>query len=71
MTTQSSRLVIPREVKNRTRFAVRKTTRQLRTLHSAIIAINGTTQTFTPDITTEQQGHSRRDPTFKTHVLSR
>ena len=48
-------LAVSRTVQARTGLAVRNVTRQLRTLRSATIAINGTTQTFAPAITAEQQ----------------
>ena len=48
-------LAVSREVQNRTGLAVRNAVRQLRTLRSATIAINGTTQTFAPAVTTAQQ----------------
>ena len=48
-------LAVSRTVQNRTGLAVRNVIRQLRPLRSATIAINGTTQTFAPDIAAEQQ----------------
>jgi transposase len=48
-------LAVSRTVQARTGLAVRNVTRQLRTLRSTTIAINGTTQTFAPAITAEQQ----------------
>jgi transposase len=48
-------LAISRTVQNRTGLAVANVIKQLRPLRSATIAINGTTQTFAPDIATEQQ----------------
>ena len=48
-------LAVSRTVQNRTGLAVRNVIRQLRPLRSATITINGITQTFAPDIATEQQ----------------
>ncbi|MEV5054346.1 IS1634 family transposase [Arthrobacter sp. LAR12-1-1.1] len=48
-------LAVSRTVQAWTGLAVRNVIRQLRTLRSATIAINGTTQTFAPAITAEQQ----------------
>ena len=48
-------LAVSRTVQNRTGLAVRNVIRQLRPLRSDTIAINGTTQTFAPDIAAEQQ----------------
>lgn len=48
-------LALSRTVQNRTGLAIGNVTKQLRTLRSATIAINGTTQTFAPAITAEQQ----------------
>ncbi|WP_284754779.1 IS1634 family transposase [Arthrobacter sp. efr-133-R2A-120] len=48
-------LALSRTVQNRTGLAVRNVIRQLRPLRSATITINGTTQRFAPDISTEQQ----------------
>ena len=48
-------LALSRAVQNRTGLAVRNVIKQLRPLRSATIAINGTHQTFAPDIATEQQ----------------
>ena len=48
-------LAVSRAVQNRTGLAVRNVIRQLRPLRSATITINGTTQTFAPDIAAKQQ----------------
>ena len=48
-------LAVSREVRTRTRLAIRNVLRQLRPLRSATIAINGAEQTFPPAIPTEQQ----------------
>lgn len=48
-------LAVSRTVQNRTGLAVRNVIRQLRPVRSATIAINGTHQTFAPDIAAEQQ----------------
>ncbi|MDP9904614.1 transposase [Arthrobacter bambusae] len=48
-------LAVSRTVQNRTGLAVGNVIKQLRPLRSATIAINGTTQRFAPDISTEQQ----------------
>ncbi|MFJ5859349.1 IS1634 family transposase [Pseudarthrobacter oxydans] len=48
-------LAVSRAVQNRTGLAVRNVIRQLRPLRSATITINGTTQTFAPDIGAEQR----------------
>ncbi len=48
-------LAISRTVQNRTGLAVRNVIKQLRPLRSATIAINGTNQTFAPNIAAEQQ----------------
>lgn len=48
-------LAVSRTVQSRTRLAVPNVIKQLRPLQSATIAINGTTQTFAPAITAEQQ----------------
>lgn len=48
-------LAVSREAQARTGLSIRNLTRQLRTLRSATIAINGTAQTFAPAIPTEQQ----------------
>ena len=48
-------LAVSREVQNRTGLAIRNVVRQLRPLRSATIAINGTSQTFSPDIPADQQ----------------
>ena len=43
-------LAVAREVQNRTGLSIRQVVRQLRPLRSATIAINGTRQTFEPEI---------------------
>ncbi len=48
-------LAVSREAQARTGLSIRNLTRQLRTLRSATIAINGTTQTFAPAIPNEQR----------------
>jgi ABC-type proline/glycine betaine transport system permease subunit len=48
-------LAVAREAQNRTGLAIRNLTRQLRTLRSATIAINGVVQTIPPAITDHQQ----------------
>lgn len=48
-------LAISRTVQNATGLAVRNVIKQLRPLRSATIAINGTTQTFAPNIGAEHQ----------------
>ncbi|MBT8163288.1 MULTISPECIES: IS1634 family transposase [Arthrobacter] len=48
-------LAVSRTVQNRTGLAIANVIKQLRPLRSATIAINGTTQTFAPAISTEQQ----------------
>jgi transposase len=48
-------LAVSRTIQNRTGLAVRNVIRQLRPLRSATITVNGTTQTFAPDIGAEQQ----------------
>jgi hypothetical protein len=48
-------LALSREAQARTGLSIRNLTRQLRTLRSATIAINGTTQTFAPAILPDQQ----------------
>ena len=55
LTIMFTALAISRTVQNRTGLAVRNVIKQLRPLRSATIAINGTTQTFAPNIATEQQ----------------
>jgi hypothetical protein len=55
LTIAFTALADSRTVQNRTRLALRNVIRQLRPLRSAAIAINGTTQTFPPDIAAEQQ----------------
>jgi hypothetical protein len=55
LTVAFTALTISRTVQNRTGLKVRNVTRRLRTLRSATIAINVTTQTFAPAITAEQQ----------------
>lgn len=44
-------LVVAREAQHRTGLAIGNLVRQLRPLRSATIAINGTRQTFNPEIT--------------------
>lgn len=48
-------LALSREVQSRTGLAIRNVLRQLRPLRSATIAINGTTQTFPPQIDPDRQ----------------
>jgi Transposase DDE domain len=48
-------LAVSHEAQTRTGLAIRNLIRQLRPLRSATIAINGTSQTFAPDIPTDQQ----------------
>ena len=48
-------LALSRTIQNRTGLAIANVVKQLRTLRSATIAVNGTTQTFAPDIPAEQQ----------------
>ena len=48
-------LAVSRTVQNRTGLAVANVIKQLRPLRSATLAINGTTQTFAPEIPAEQQ----------------
>ena len=48
-------LAIARSIQARTGLALRRVIRQLRPLRSATIAINGTVQTFPPEIGPEQQ----------------
>jgi hypothetical protein len=48
-------LAVSRTVQNRTGLSIRNVCRQLRPLRSATIAINGTTQTFPPEIPPLQQ----------------
>lgn len=48
-------LALSREAQARTGLSIRNLTRQLRALRSATIAINGTTHTFPPAISAEQQ----------------
>jgi hypothetical protein len=48
-------LAISREVQARTGLAIRNVIKQLRPLRSATIAINGTSQTFTPAIPGDKQ----------------
>ena len=55
LTIVFSALAISRTVQNRTGLAVRNVIKQLRPLRSATIAINGTTQTFAPNIAAEHQ----------------
>ncbi len=65
-------LAVSRTVQNRTGLAVRNVIRQLRPLRSATIAINGTTQTFAPDIAAEQQAilDAIRNPNSRTNEMS-
>ncbi len=55
LTIVFSALAVSRTVQNRTGLAVANVIKQLRPLRSATIAINGTTQTFAPDIPAERQ----------------
>jgi hypothetical protein len=55
LTIVFSALAVSRTVQNRTGLAVANVIKQLRPLRSATIAINGTTQTFAPDIAAERQ----------------
>lgn len=48
-------LAVSREVQNRTGLTIRNVVKQLRPLRSATIAINGTEQTFAPNIANQQQ----------------
>lgn len=48
-------LAVARETQHRSGLAIRNIVRQLRPLRSATIAINGATQTFPPEIPSEQQ----------------
>ena len=48
-------LAVAREIQARTGLSIRQVVRQLRPLRSATIAINGTSQTFSPDIPADQQ----------------
>ncbi|BDZ62030.1 hypothetical protein Lsed01_02011 [Demequina sediminis] len=48
-------LAVSREVQARSGLAIRNVIRQLRPLRSATIAINGTEQTFTPEIPDAEQ----------------
>jgi hypothetical protein len=48
-------LAVSRELQNRTGLALRNVVRQLRPLRSATIAINGTQQTFPPQIPADKQ----------------
>ncbi|WP_062292755.1 IS1634 family transposase [Demequina phytophila] len=48
-------LAVSREIQARTGLAIRNVIRQLRPLRSATIAINGTEQTFTPEIPEAEQ----------------
>jgi hypothetical protein len=64
-------LAISRNVQARTGLAVRNVIRQLRPLRSATIAINGTQQTFGPNIPAQKQDILRHHPRHETHALSR
>jgi hypothetical protein len=48
-------LAVSREIQNRTGLSIRNVVRQLRPLRSATIAINGTSQTFSPAIPADKQ----------------
>jgi len=48
-------LAVAREAQARTGLAIGNLVRQLRPLRSAVIAINGTTQTFTPAVSPDQR----------------
>jgi hypothetical protein len=48
-------LAVVRETQNRAGLGIRSIVRQLRPLRSATIAINGTEQTFPPQISPDQQ----------------
>jgi hypothetical protein len=48
-------LAVSREIQSRTGISIRQVVRQLRPLRSATITINGTTQTFPPEIPAEEQ----------------
>ena len=50
LTVVFTALAVAREAQDRSGLAIRKIVRQLRTLRSATIAINGTRQTFEPEI---------------------
>jgi transposase len=55
LTVVFTALAVSRTVQNRTGLAIANVIKQLRPLRSATIAINGTTQTFAPDIPSGQQ----------------
>ena len=55
LTSVFTALALSRAVRNRTGLAVRNVIKQLRPLRSATITLNGTTQTFAPDIAAKQQ----------------
>ena len=50
LTVVFTALAVAREAQDRSGLAIRKIVRQLRPLRSATIAINGTRQTFEPEI---------------------
>ena len=62
-------LAVAREAQNRTGLAIRILVRQLRTLRSATIAINGAVQTIPPAISPEQQSILDDLQQPRTHAL--
>ncbi|MBC7307887.1 MAG: IS1634 family transposase, partial [Dietzia sp.] len=55
LTVVFTALAVSREVQNRTGLAIGNVIRQLRTLRSATIAVNGTTQTFPPAVPADKR----------------
>lgn len=64
-------LAVARETQRRTGLAIRNLVRQLRPLRAATITINGTVQTFPPEITTEHQALLNALTQPETHALSK
>ena len=62
-------LAVAREAQNRTGLAIRNLVRQLRTLRSATIAINGVVQTIQPAISPQQQALLDALQRPRTHAL--
>jgi transposase len=62
-------LALAREAQNRTGLAIRNLVRQLRTLRSATIAINGVGQTIQPAISPQQQALLDALQRPRTHAL--
>jgi transposase len=63
-------LAVAREAQNRTGLSIRNLVRQLRTLRSATIAINGAVQTIPPAINPQQQAHLKALKQPTTRALS-